>query len=148
MQYASDIGNVRRRAANYAFQDLILNSIVVGLLVSCHSVTSKYMTPWLHQVIYTSVVAMYCPQREVIWTHPRFQLAPSEQIGGSFNLKYWLLGRARNLSIEQSAAETSLCQSGYSYKEIPQLTGISLRSVQRCTRVFWQWPDGDIQTTW
>ena len=25
MQYASDIGNVRRQAANYAFQDLILN---------------------------------------------------------------------------------------------------------------------------
>ena len=91
------------------FKVYSLIDIVLGHLVSCHSVTSNCMTTRLHQVSYTWVVAMYWLQREVIWTHPRNQLAPSEQIGGSFDHKYWLLGRGRNLSLEQIAAGTSLC---------------------------------------
>merc|ERR1711895_80005 len=114
-----------RQAANYAFQGLSLNGYCCWS--PCELPLSNTQ---IHQVIYTSVGAMYWPQREVIWTHPRYQLAPSEQNGGSFDLKYRLMGRARNLSSEQIAAGTSLCQSGYSNKEIPHLTGISLRSVQ------------------
>ena len=108
------------------FKVYSLIDIVLGHLVSCHSVTSNCMTTRLHQVSYTWVVAMYSLQREVIWTHPLYQLTPSELIGGSFDLKYRLVGRVRNLSQEQIAAVSSLCQAGHSNKEIHHLTGISL----------------------
>ena len=130
------------------FKVYSLIDIFLGHLVSSHSVTSNCMMPGLHQVIYTWVVAMHCLQREVIWTHSHYQLTPSELNYGSFDLKYRLMGRGRSLSPEQIAAVTSMCQAGHSNKEIHHLTGISLRSVQPWTRVFWQSPDGDIQTTW
>ena len=108
------------------FKVYSLIDIVLGHLVSCHSVTSNCMTTRLHQVSCTWVVAMYWLQREVIWTHSRYQLTPSELIGGPFDLKYRLMGKMRNLSQEQIAAVTSLCKASHSNKEIHNLAGTSL----------------------
>ena len=108
------------------FKVYSLIDIFLGHLVSSHSVTSNCMMPGLHQVIHTWVVAMYCLQREFIWTHSRYQLTPSELIGGPFDLKYRLMGKMRDLSQEQIAAVTSLCKASHSNKEIHNLAGTSL----------------------
>ena len=108
------------------FKVYSLIDIFLGHLVSSHSVTSNCMLTRLHQVIYTWVVAMYWLQREVIWTHSRYQLTPSELIGGPFDLKYRLMGKMRNLSQGQIAAVTSLCKASHSNKEIHNLVGTSL----------------------
>ena len=54
------------------------------------------------------------------------------------------MGLGKNLSTEQLAAVTSLCKAGHSNQEISNLTGVSLRSVQRWTKVFRESPDGTI----
>ena len=54
------------------------------------------------------------------------------------------MGCSKHLFLEQIAAVTILCHAGHSNKEIHNLTGVSLRSVQRWTRLFRESPDGDI----
>ena len=54
------------------------------------------------------------------------------------------MGLGKNLSTEQLAAVTSLCKAGHCNKEISMLTGVSLRSVQRWTKVFRDSPDGEL----
>ena len=54
------------------------------------------------------------------------------------------MGSSKHLSLAQIAAATSQCHAGHSNKEIHNLTGVSLRSVQRWTRLFRESPDGDI----
>ena len=54
------------------------------------------------------------------------------------------MGKASNLKPDQIAAITALCKAGHENKYISELTGISLRSVQRWTKKFKDSVDGNV----
>ena len=54
------------------------------------------------------------------------------------------MGKAKQLKPDQIAVITALCQAKHTNKQIVELTGISLRSVQRWTKKFKDSIDGDI----
>ena len=50
--------------------------------------------------------------------------------------KFASMGRGRDLKTPDIAAITHLCKAGHTNKEISDLTGITLRTVQRWNKIF------------